>query len=690
MQGEVAPTPPHGAPPYRNEGRTGCTARFCVDALEIRCEACWEEQQVLTERSNDAKARFRELLTEENVLLLSILDGTAKETGEDFFRALVKELAAALNTYGALVADYVSEQSQLRPRAYWLGGQWVEPGPYDIAGTPCEGVIRRGELFQIPDRVIDHYPQNTFLRDYHLVSYTGMPFKDSAGEIIGHLAVLDAKPVPDTPRYLALFEIFGNRAAAEMRRIRAEDALRTREERLRRLIDGAFDGIVDFDDELQVRLANPSARELFEGSRADRSPTTLRNWLTDESISVVQERMARFHATEGKRRAWIGGQLRGRRANGETFEIEATLSQGGDQARASYTLILRDVHALRDAEQRIHQLQQQADRLRDALDALHEHGRVIGRSEPFKAALGKALQVAPTDATVLLQGETGSGKEVFARAVHDASPRAAKPLVAVNCAAIPRELVESEFFGHVKGAFTGASARRDGRFLRADGGSIFLDEIGELPLDVQAKLLRVLQEGEVEPVGGAEPIRVDVRIIAATNRNLADAVARGQFREDLYYRLNVFPIEIPPLRARSEDILLLAELFAERAADRFGRPRKPLSRTHAERLLSYPWPGNVRELQNIIEHAVITSPDDRLYPEVPCEQPAAAAPAATNIDAPVLTAAEMRAQQRDNILRALARCGWRIAGAQGTAQLLDLKPSTLRSQMKALGIASPD
>ena len=348
------------------------------------------------------------------------------------------------------------------------------------------------------------------------------------------------------------------------------------------------------------------------------------------------------------------------------------------------------MHALRDAEQRIHQLQQQADRLRDTLDALQEHGRVIGRSEPFKAALGKALQVAPTDATVLLQGETGSGKEVFARAVHDASARAAKPLVAVNCAAIPRELVESEFFGHVKGAFTGASAHRDGRFLRADGGTIFLDEIGELPLDVQAKLLRVLQEGEVEPVGGSEPIRVDVRIIAATNRNLADAVARGQFREDLYYRLNVFPIEIPPLRARSEDILLLAELFAARAADRFGRPRKPLSRTHAERLLSYPWPGNVRELQNIIEHAVITSPDDRLYPEVPCEQPAAAAAAVTNVDAPILTAAEMRAQQRDNILRALARCGWRIAGAEGTAQLLDLKPSTLRSQMKALGIASRD
>jgi hypothetical protein len=175
----------------------------------------WWEKQAVTGRTNDSKAHFRELLTEDNALLLSILDGTSKDTGTDFFRALVKELATALNTYGALVADYVSERNQLRPRAYWLGDRWVEPGPYDIAGTPCEAVIRRGELFQIPDRVIDYYPQNSFLRDYDLVSYTGMPFRDASGNIICHLAVLDSKPVPDTPRYLALFEIFGNRAAAE-------------------------------------------------------------------------------------------------------------------------------------------------------------------------------------------------------------------------------------------------------------------------------------------------------------------------------------------------------------------------------------------------------------------------------------------------------------------------------------------
>ncbi len=637
--------------------------------------------------SDHAKTRYREQLSEENALLLSILDGTSNETGEAFFRVLVKELALVLNTYGALVADYVRETSQLRPRAYWLGGQWVEPGPYDIAGTPCEGVIRGGELFQIPDHVVDHYPRNEFLRDCDLVSYTGMSFKDSDGNVIGHLAVLDSKPVPNEARFMALFEIFGNRAAAEMRRIRAEEELQEREERLRRLIDGALDGIIDFDDQLRVHLTNPSARQLFQGEHSSDPPASLRDWFTDESIRLIRDVMQSLRVSPGHKQAWIGSRLRGLRADGDTFDIEATLSQGTHGESAFYTLILRDVHALRAAEQQILHLQRQADRLRDELAALRERGFIVGESEAFKAALGKASQVATTDATVLLLGETGCGKEVFARAIHESSPRADQPLVTVNCAAIPRDLVESEFFGHVKGAFTGAMARRDGRFPCADGGTIFLDEIGELPLDVQAKLLRVLQEGEFEPVGSSKSCRVDVRVIAATHRNLAEAVRQGQFREDLFYRLNVFPIEIPPLRKRDEDILLLAELFAERAADRFGRPRKRLNREHAARLRSYHWPGNVRELQNIIEHAVITSSDDWLYPEVSLDSPLKTDPAGTSgFDRPIMTADEIRDLQRDNILRALQACHGRIAGERGAAHLLNLKPSTLRSQMKALDI----
>ena len=218
-------------------------------------------------------------LSDENALLLQVLKSTSRETGDAFFRVLVKELAAVLGSYGALVADYLPDTGTLSPRAYWLANQWVEPGSYEIAGTPCEGVIRSGALFQIPDRVIEHYPRNSFLRNHELVSYTGMPFREPGGSIIGHLAVLDSKPVPDEERYLALFEIFGNRAAAEMARLHAEQEVRDREHQLRGLVDGALDAIIEFDDQLGVRLANPSARQLFGGQRESPLPRAV--WQAD-------------------------------------------------------------------------------------------------------------------------------------------------------------------------------------------------------------------------------------------------------------------------------------------------------------------------------------------------------------------------------------------------------------------------
>lgn len=643
--------------------------------------------------SDEIKAKYKVQLNEENALLLSILDGTSHETGEGFFRSLVKELASVLNTYGALVADYLPEKKQLRPRAYWLEKDWVEPGAYDIAGTPCEGVIEQGELFQIPDHVIQHYPRNQFLKERDLVSYTGMPFKDNDGNIIGHLAVLDSKPIPNEARFMALFEIFGARAAAEMRRIKAEDELREREERLRRLIDGAMDGIVDFDEALNIHLFNHSAAKMFSTSEKDVRGTPLATWFTPASIELIQSRLHEFqHTPKHNRHTWIGSGLEGKLQNGETFQVEATLSQGADAERTFYTLILRDVNALREAERKILHLQQEADLLREELFALHSSGKIIGKSQAITAALNKMMQVADTNATVLLTGETGVGKEVFARALHQHSQRKEARLVTVNCAAIPRELVESEFFGHTKGAFTGATARRDGRFLLADGGTIFLDEVGELPLDVQAKLLRVLQEGEFEPVGSSKMHKVDVRIIAATNRDLAAAVKQGQFREDLFYRLNVFPIAIPSLRERDNDILLLAEYFAKTIAKRLGRAYKPLAAEHAQRLLAYSWPGNVRELQNIIEHAVITSQDQMLRPDVTLQQPKhpyAIEDKTNTSNVAIMTADEMRNAQRENIVRALDACQWKIAGSEGAASLLRLKPSTLRSQMKALKIRIP-
>jgi transcriptional regulator with GAF, ATPase, and Fis domain len=301
-------------------------------------------------------------------------------------------------------------------------------------------------------------------------------------------------------------------------------------------------------------------------------------------------------------------------------------------------------------------------------------------------------QVAATDATVLVLGETGTGKELIARAIHAASARRDGPLVAVNCAAIPPDLVESEFFGHERGAFTGAMRRREGRFALAHGGTIFLDEVGELPPGVQAKLLRVLQEGEVEPVGSAKTQRVDVRVIAATNRDLAAAVRDGRFREDLYYRLNVFPIEVPPLRDRGDDVAILAAAFAERVARRMGCTVEPLSQDDLACLGAYGWPGNVRELQNVVERAVITSADGRLA--LARFLGAAATPRRARAEPPqgaavVRTVRDLERIERETIVAALDAAGWRIAGPGGAADRLGSKPSTVRSRMKALGIRRP-
>ncbi|MEI6233095.1 MAG: sigma 54-interacting transcriptional regulator [Planctomycetota bacterium] len=332
--------------------------------------------------------------------------------------------------------------------------------------------------------------------------------------------------------------------------------------------------------------------------------------------------------------------------------------------------------------------------LREEIEHSGAFGDVIGQSPALDAVTRQIELVAPTDSTVLILGESGTGKELIAREIHRRSSRAGKPLIKVNCAAVPRELYESEFFGHVKGAFTGALRDRAGRFELADGGTLFLDEVGEIPLELQAKLLRVLQEGELERIGDERTRKVNVRIVAATNRDLRAEADAGRFRQDLYYRFSVFPVELPPLRKRKEDVPVLAEHFIDQSARKLGRPKPVLTIAAVQQLQHYDWPGNIRELQHVIERALITSEPGRLKFDLPTPD---STPAPNLTIAPlretlsrILTDAEMRALEAKNIRAALRKTGGTVSGPDGAAALLGLKPTTLASRIKALEMEAQD
>jgi transcriptional regulator with GAF, ATPase, and Fis domain len=322
-------------------------------------------------------------------------------------------------------------------------------------------------------------------------------------------------------------------------------------------------------------------------------------------------------------------------------------------------------------------LEQENAYLRQVAQIRLPHG-LTSRSPRFKSVIKEIGQVAQTSTAVLLLGETGSGKEVLAQAIHDASTRKDRPMVKVNCAALPATLIESELFGREKGAFTGAIARQAGRFEIADRSTIFLDEIGELPLELQPKLLRVLQEGEFERLGGSRTIKVDVRVIAATNRNLAQAVSEGKFREDLFYRLDVFPIELPALRERPEDIPFLSWAFVKEFSNSMGKPIEKIAGDSMAAMQSYPWPGNIRELRNVIERAMILAHGPILRVKLGQK------PLQTQVVKP--TDGTLEEVERAHIVRTLERCNWRIRGSHGAADQLDIKPTTLESRMKKLGI----
>jgi len=455
--------------------------------------------------------------------------------------------------------------------------------------------------------------------------------------------------------------------------------LQEKEQRLSRIFENAMDAILTLDQFGRILLFNAAAEEMFRCKAADSIGYSVDRFLSPELYKTLTNFR---NGVPAKQAIWVPEGLSAIRADETTFPIEATISRVEATGQRLYILILRDINerqARQQAEAECNTLRGINLYLQEEVRASRNGEELIGTSAALHQAMELVNQVADTDAAVLITGETGTGKELIARAIHNLSKRKDKTLVKLNCATIPENLAESELFGHEKGSFTGAIARKIGRFELANGGTLFLDEIGELPLELQAKLLRVLQEGEYERVGGTQTLTCDVRVIAATHRDLAKLSQQGQFRADLYYRLNVFPIHLAPLRDRKEDLPSLVKHFVGKYGEKFGKKIETIPERMMTDLQSYFWPGNIRELQHIIERAVILTKGAQLATVDFINLIGSGSPTVS----PIVTLDEA---ERAHILKALEATSWRIAGDQGAAKILGVPSTTLRSRMEKLGI----
>jgi formate hydrogenlyase transcriptional activator len=617
------------------------------------------------------------LADNELAALRAIVEATAGSTGTVFFESLVGHLATALGVSYAFVAEFAGAATRVRTLAYCGKGQTLPNLEFDLAGTPCQDVVLGG-LCHHARGVRKEFPKDKILVDLEIESYMGVPLLNAGGKVLGHLAVFDERPMPPEPRRLLIFKVFAARAAAELQRLRYEQQLLESEERYRDLFEEAPIGYIQEDLDSRFINANRAAMQILGLKPHEVVGMVGMSLVADTPENKQRVRQAFALIGEGMGTGGVVIQLR-RKDDGRPIWVQW---YSRPEPYGKYTrTVLVDITDRVLAEQEKARLTEQNLYLQEELKGIHNFEEIIGLSPALTAVLDNVRRVASTDSTVLIMGETGTGKELIARAIHSNSRRKDKPLIKINCAALPPGLVESELFGHEKGAFTGAIARRIGRFELADGGTLFLDEIGELPLETQAKLLRVLQEREIERVGGSVPIRVDVRIIAATNRDLKKAVAERNFREDLYYRLNVFPVPLPPLRDRTEDIPLLARFLVDKFATRIGRRVEAISEDTIRRLIAYRWPGNIRELENVLERAVILAAGPMLEVEIGGEIPSGP----TAIEDTSLCSLE--AIERRHMVGVLRQTDWLIEGPRGAARILGLHPNTLRSRLKKLGIA---
>ncbi len=619
-------------------------------------------------------------------LLLTISEATSAVVGQDFFEALTEYVTVSLGVKTCIVTECTDiHKTRVRTLAYTKNKKLEENIEYDVEGTPCK-LVMEGSGSAI---FISTGCDKTYAKEAGYDSYVAVPiYSPSTGNVIGHIAALDDAPMSNEMNQTAILKIFAARAGSEIERIKSEEKLKIANKELELRLKESDKKFQDLFEEAPIAYvhegldskfikANRAALKML-GVKPEEVPFLYGKTLVVDNADNQRKLKEAFDAIEqGADKGGVILELR-RKDNGKPLWIQwwSKPDTGGQFTRTMMIDITEQV--LMEQEQA--RLQAQNKYLQEEIKLSSNFEDIISQSAGFHKILQQIEQVASTDATVLILGESGTGKELLARAVHNISNRNKRPLIKINCATLPANLIESELFGHERGAFTGAMERKIGRFELADGGTIFLDEIGELPVELQAKLLRVLQEGEFERLGNPKTIKVNVRVIAATNRNLQQAIEKKEFREDLFYRLNVFPIISPPLRNRKEDIPLLVKHFVKKYEGKMGKEIKNIPDKVIDALMLYDWPGNIRELENLIERALILTTGKTLeYGDW--------VPSAKNINSNgKATLQKMDEVEKEHIINILEKTNWKVSGEKGAAKILGLNATTLEARMKKLGI----
>ena len=628
----------------------------------------WGIQRDITE-----KVRLEEARKRAEAAMAALVQVRA-DSSENFFNSMALELAKCLEADYTIIGELLEgEEGKVRTIGVCGKGVIAENFTRELVGTPCGLVIERGTSSYAAG-VTKIFPRDFLLKQMKVEGYAGTPLRDSQGRTIGLMVALYTRPLAAAKFAEMILQLFSTRTAAEVERKRTEEALRQSEQRLRIALSGSPITVFNQDRDLRYTWMYNLQEGWTEQDYLGKTDKDI--FGAEAAAKMVAIKRPVLETGRGTREEFT------LTARGKTYYCDITVEPlidaagkvaGVNSACVDITHLHEMTEELRVAKEK---LSEEKLYLEQAIDSELGFGEIIGRSGAIKEVMEKVGQVAPSDATVLLLGETGTGKELVARALHRLSNRQGNSFIKLNCAAIPSGLLESELFGHERGAFTGAVAKKIGRLELADQGTLFLDEIGEIPLDLQPKLLRVLQDQEFERLGGTQTLKVNFRLVAATNRNLLHMSKQGEFRSDLYYRLNVFPIHLPALRERREDIRLLIDHFVRKYALRMNKVIASIPAKTMEALVRWNWPGNIRELENLVERSVILTPGSVLRAPL----------AELHGVVEEVHGVTLRDKERERILRALRECHGQIGGANGAAARLGLKRTTLQSKMSKLGI----